>query len=59
MSLTTLNEKYGIALDGVLIAGIVVGIALVSAPIVTAVGLVAGVVGAVQVSIVRNETVSI
>jgi hypothetical protein len=56
MSLNTLNEKYGLALDAVLIAGIVAGIGLVSIPVVSTFGAVAGIVGAVQLGLVMAET---
>jgi hypothetical protein len=56
MSITSLNEKYGMIVDGLMVAGIAVGIAMVSTAVVTAVGIAAGVVSAVQVLIIRNES---
>jgi hypothetical protein len=55
MSITSMNDKFGIAVDGVIIAGIVVGIAMMSTTVVSAMAAVAFVVGAAQTLIIRNE----
>jgi hypothetical protein len=61
MSLAALNDKFGLVTDAALIAAIWIGIACVAvAPaiaetVVTVAGVAAGVIGAVQVMIIRGE----
>ena len=54
-TMSTLNEKYGLKVDTAIVAAIVVGIALVSVPIVTTMAAVAGVVAGTQIAILYKE----
>jgi hypothetical protein len=65
MSLTSLNDKYGIALGGLFCAGIWTGIFAymgglhdIGFALTTGAGLVGGVVSAMQVLIIRNQSVN-